>query len=126
VEPPQPAKEPATAHNRSSIAIARKAVASLRRLPSASASKLGNPSAAAQMVMRELPKGEEGNERLATTPVLIVTVEVGVDIRTLQQLLGHKTLTMVIRYTHLTQSHELAAVEKLCLPVGVTSIAIST
>ena len=38
----------------------------------------------------------------------------GVDLHTVAQLLGHKTLQMVMRYSHLSQSHELAAVERLC------------
>jgi integrase len=41
-------------------------------------------------------------------------VMAGVDLRTLQQLMGHKTLQMIVRYSHLSQSHELSAVEKLC------------
>lgn len=38
----------------------------------------------------------------------------GVDIRTVQELLGHKTLTMTLRYAHLSPAHNLAAVERLC------------
>jgi hypothetical protein len=41
-------------------------------------------------------------------------VMAGVDLRTAAQLLGHRTLQMVMRYSHLSQSHELAAVERLC------------
>lgn len=41
-------------------------------------------------------------------------VMAGVDLRTVAQLLGHKTLQMVMRYSHLSQSHELGAVERLC------------
>lgn len=37
-----------------------------------------------------------------------------VDLRTVAQLLRHKALRMVMRYLHLSQSHELAAVERLC------------
>lgn len=43
-------------------------------------------------------------------------VMAGVDLRTVAQLLGHKTLQMVMRYAHLSQSHELGAVERLCSP----------
>lgn len=41
-------------------------------------------------------------------------VMAGVNLRTVAQLLGHKTLQRVMRYAHLSQSHEMAAVERLC------------
>jgi integrase len=37
----------------------------------------------------------------------------GVDIRTIQEILGHKTLAMTQRYTRLMQSHKLAAIRQL-------------
>lgn len=40
-------------------------------------------------------------------------VMAGVDIRTVQELLGHKTIAMTVRYAHLAPSHTLAAVERL-------------
>ncbi len=40
-------------------------------------------------------------------------VMAGVDIRTVQELLGHKTLEMTMRYSHLAPAHKAAAVEKL-------------
>jgi integrase len=38
----------------------------------------------------------------------------GVDIRTVQELLGHKTIQMTLRYAHLAPQHQLAAVQRLC------------
>jgi site-specific recombinase XerD len=40
-------------------------------------------------------------------------VMAGVDIRTVAELLGHKTLAMTMRYAHLAPDHQLAAVERL-------------
>jgi site-specific recombinase XerC len=37
----------------------------------------------------------------------------GVDIRTVQELMGHKTIAATIRYAHLAPKRSLAAVEKL-------------
>lgn len=43
----------------------------------------------------------------------------GVDIRTAQELMSHKTIQMTVRYAHLAPQYKLAAVEKLCEPVEV-------
>jgi hypothetical protein len=37
----------------------------------------------------------------------------GVDLRTVQELMGHKTIAMTCRYAHLGSSHKLAAVDRL-------------
>jgi site-specific recombinase XerD len=40
-------------------------------------------------------------------------VMAGVDIRTIGELLGHKTLAMTMCYAHLAPAHNAAAVDKL-------------
>jgi site-specific recombinase XerD len=40
-------------------------------------------------------------------------VMAGVDLRTVQELMGHKTIAMTVRYAHLAPKHTLAAVERL-------------
>lgn len=42
-------------------------------------------------------------------------VMVGVDLRTVQELMGHKTIQMTVRYAHLAPQHQLSAVQRLCL-----------
>jgi hypothetical protein len=37
----------------------------------------------------------------------------GVDLRTVAELMGHKTIQMTMRYAHLAPAHKMAAVERL-------------
>src|SRR5215469_8878461 len=38
----------------------------------------------------------------------------GVDLRTVQDLMGHKTIQMTVRYARLAPQHRLVAVQRLC------------
>ena len=40
----------------------------------------------------------------------------GVDLRTVQELMGHKCIAMTVRYSHLSARHTLAAVQRLSEP----------
>jgi hypothetical protein len=37
----------------------------------------------------------------------------GVDLRTVQELMGHKAMAMTLRYSHLSPGHQLEAVQRL-------------
>ena len=47
----------------------------------------------------------------------------GVDLRTVQELFGHKSITMTMRYSHLSPEHCAKALEKLCASATTTATA---
>lgn len=40
----------------------------------------------------------------------------GVSLRAVQEALGHKSIAMTVRYSHLSPDYQLAAVERLVAP----------
>jgi integrase-like protein len=50
-------------------------------------------------------------------------VMAGVDLRTVQELTGHKTQAMTLRYSHLSPEHQLDAVQRLNRPPTATTTA---
>jgi site-specific recombinase XerD len=53
-------------------------------------------------------------------------VMAGVGLRTVQELLGHKSTAMTVRYSHLSPSHTLPAVERLAGAVSASSTDTTT
>jgi len=53
-------------------------------------------------------------------------VMAGVDLRTVQELMGHKSIQMTVRYSHLTPRHTLAAVERLAEGASETPTGTKT
>jgi integrase len=47
-------------------------------------------------------------------------VMAGVDLKTLQELMGHKTIAMTARYAHLAPTHKLQVLETLVRPGSVS------
>ncbi len=50
-------------------------------------------------------------------------VMAGVDLRTVQELMGHKTITMTLRYSHLSPTHQREAVQRLTKDSTATTTA---
>jgi integrase len=53
-------------------------------------------------------------------------VMAGIDLRTVMELAGHKSITMTMRYAHLAPGHAAQAVEKLCEVKKVKRTATKT
>ena len=53
-------------------------------------------------------------------------VMAGVDLRTVQELMGHKSIEMTVRYSHLAPKHTLAAVERLIATDSANSTGTTT
>jgi integrase len=53
-------------------------------------------------------------------------VMAGVDLSTVRELMGHKTITMTQRYAHLSPAHKLNAVERLARRVTGTTTGTGT
>jgi site-specific recombinase XerD len=43
----------------------------------------------------------------------------GVDLRTIQELMGHESIAMTVRYAHLSESHLQKAIEQIASPAPI-------
>jgi len=116
----------------------------LRELPSRARSELVFPSKAVELKNGETVGGESPRDarnflHRAYAPALKKAkiegmrwhdlrhtfasrlVMAGVDIRTVQELMGHQSITMTLRYSHLSPAHQLDAVQRLNAATGTST-----
>jgi len=76
-----------------------------------------SPRAWFELVMEEAvkknPKVEDVTWHIFRHTYISRLVMAGVDLRTVQELAGHKDIKMTVRYAHLAPAHKLAAVDRL-------------
>lgn len=99
-------------------AVLQEALATQRKAPTVFVTRAGKPWSPIGLThMFQYSCGRAGIEVLSPH-VLRHTfasrlLMAGVDLRTVQELMGHKSITMTIRYAHLSPDHKRAAVEAL-------------
>ena len=49
-------------------------------------------------------------------------VQSGVDLETVRRISGHKTLSMVLKYTHVSDAHVDAAIDKIAIDLSSVEI----
>jgi site-specific recombinase XerD len=76
-----------------------------------------SPRAWFELVMEEAvkknPKVKDVTWHIFRHTYISRLVMAGVDLRTVQELAGHKDIKMTVRYAHLAPAHKLAAVDRL-------------
>jgi integrase len=71
-----------------------------------------------------IPKAKAGaRDQPITEDVAVFLKQYGVDLPTVQRISGHKTLSMVVRYSHQNGEHIQAAMQKLQGRVGSVKAA---
>ena len=85
---------------------------------------LGSPCYGSGLTVTLHRQSQQGTSQIETFASRLVMA--GVDLRTVQELTGHKTIQVTMRYADLAPAHQLEAVQRLCNTGSARSRAIDT